>query len=169
MKRARRRHILGPDAGADGGGRCDRRRLARAGALLALPRRRSEDAAVDLKWAIRERLSPDTRMVLDATSRLGVTEYQVFEEAWRQWYGAEPPHRLERIFVRYMFHGEAPHWVRHFCRRVAACNGELPLSAALELARRPPPPPGNRYARATVVLLIAMQMVAAGGLIMALY
>lgn len=124
---------------------------------------------MDLKWAIRERLSPDTRMVLDASSGLGVTEYQLFEEAWRQWYGCEPPHRLERIFVRYMFHGEAPHWVRHFCRRVAAGDHGLALSPELESARRPAPAQSNRYARATLVLLIAVQMVAAGGLIMALY
>lgn len=122
-----------------------------------------------MKWGIREPLTPDQRAVLDTAACLGATEYQVFEESWRQWYGGEPPARLERCFVRYMFHGEAPHWVRHFCRLVETSAGRLALSPQLERARRPPPPPENRFVRATVVLIIAMQMVAAGGLIMAWY
>ena len=60
----------------------------------------------------------DDDMDVALTARqLGITEFQVFETAYRSWYN-EPAtvSFLERHFVRYMFEGVRPFWVRQFTR-----------------------------------------------------
>ena len=64
-------------------------------------------------------VSEDTRAVLDAASSLDVTEFEIFEHAYRRWFGADAQaERLEKVFAHYMFHHEAPPYVRQFAREV---------------------------------------------------
>lgn len=61
----------------------------------------------------------DVIAVLDASAALEVTEFRLFELAWRDWYGGKPEEtRLERYFAAYMFADRVPHWVRNFARRI---------------------------------------------------
>jgi hypothetical protein len=61
----------------------------------------------------------DVVAVLDASAALQVTEFRLFELAWREWSGQRPDTaRLERCFAAYMFADRVPHWVRNFARQV---------------------------------------------------
>ena len=53
-----------------------------------------------------------------AAHRLGISEFELFETAYRDWHPHEPSIReLEKHFVKYLFTGIAPVWVRGFVRR----------------------------------------------------
>lgn len=66
-----------------------------------------------------QHLTPDVVAVLDASAALEVTEFRLFELAWRDWFGKRPDEqRLERHFAAYMFADQVPHWVRNFARRI---------------------------------------------------
>ncbi|NIR59678.1 MAG: hypothetical protein GWO02_09215 [Gammaproteobacteria bacterium] len=73
-------------------------------------------------------MRPDIRDVLDAAALLDVTEYTVFDLAYRDWFGERAAGGLlERAFARYMFDDIVPSWVRHYTRTVVqrAERGEL--------------------------------------------
>lgn len=63
---------------------------------------------------------PAETTVLDAAALLDVAEIELFRQAWRRWYGEEGGLVVERRFLRYMFRGEIPFWVRDYCRHVLA-------------------------------------------------
>lgn len=68
-----------------------------------------------------EEIEPDTREVLEASSVLQITEFRLFELAYRRWFGeATSEERIERYYCGYMFKAIAPFWVRHYCRDVIA-------------------------------------------------
>lgn len=67
----------------------------------------------------------DVVAVLDASAALEVTEFRLFELAWREWFGGRPDERrIERYFAAYMFADRVPHWVRSFARRILELNAE---------------------------------------------
>lgn len=73
-----------------------------------------------------EPLPEDTLLVLNAVAKLDTTEFKLFELAYVDWYGkACNGQSMERYFVSYMFESSVPFWVRAFCRKVLAFNGEL--------------------------------------------
>ena len=64
-------------------------------------------------------LDQDLVDVLDASSALDVTEFRLFELAYRHWYGKSAnKDLLERHFAAYMFARRVPGWVRHFSRNI---------------------------------------------------
>lgn len=64
-------------------------------------------------------LPPDVVAVLDASAALEVTEFRLFEMAWRDWFGKSPQQaHMERCFADYMFGYRVPYWVRSFSRRI---------------------------------------------------
>ena len=70
----------------------------------------------------------DVRNVLDAAALLQVSEFCLFQLAYRHWHGADTSERsIERHFVPYMFRSVVPFWVRQLCRRVlkASADGTL--------------------------------------------
>lgn len=70
----------------------------------------------------------DVLAVLDASAALEVTEFRLFELAWRRWFGSHPnPARLEHHFAAYMFAERVPLWVRSFARLILDLDarGEL--------------------------------------------
>jgi hypothetical protein len=63
----------------------------------------------------------DRIQVIQTASALGVSEFGVFERAYRSWYREDAETRaLESHFVTYLFHGNIPFWVRHYVREY--CN-----------------------------------------------
>lgn len=91
-------------------------------------------------------VSEDTRSVLDASSCLDVTEFELFRLAYRRWFNAEAlSERLERVFAHYMFHHEAPPYVRQFAREVLRRERDGVLRAA-DFGVQPAPhtPPDKR-------------------------
>jgi hypothetical protein len=64
-----------------------------------------------------EHIAPDIEEVLDVAAYLDITEFEVFHLAYSWWHGQEPTDaKIEPFFVRYMFQGSVPHWVRQFTR-----------------------------------------------------
>jgi len=59
---------------------------------------------------------------------LSVTEFEVFQIAYRQWFGVEgPATAIERAYKTYVYEQVVPHWVRHFCQKIQKLrqSGEL--------------------------------------------
>ena len=74
----------------------------------------------------------DSEIISQAAAVTGVSEFDLFQAAWRQWHGKAAQERLiERVFVDYLRKGRAPTYARHFARRVleAARAGQLDLAA----------------------------------------
>jgi len=70
----------------------------------------------------------DETLVVIAAERLGLKEFDLFREAYRDWFGDDADEAwLERVFVGYMFQRGVPPWVRRFCR--AALDAAPPLVA----------------------------------------
>ncbi len=60
----------------------------------------------------------DIARIHHVTSRLRITEFELFQRAYHDWFGhAAEVRSLERLYVAYMFNQAVPHWVRHFCRQ----------------------------------------------------
>ena len=58
-------------------------------------------------------------LAAEAANRLDVGEFQLFQLAYRAWYGVEAdPKVLEQEFLEYMLHDQVPPWVRQFARNI---------------------------------------------------
>ncbi len=64
-----------------------------------------------------QQTTADRNQVIHAASALGVSEFSVFELAYRGWFRQDADTRvLESHFVDYLFYGKVPCWVRHYVR-----------------------------------------------------
>ncbi len=78
-------------------------------------------------------LPADLQILLDAVALLDISEFRLFELAYRAWYGKEAGARqLELDFADYMFRNRVPIWVRHYARGVVkqaalSQSGQFPL------------------------------------------
>lgn len=81
----------------------------------------------------------DVHNVLDAAALLQVSEFCLFQLAYRHWHGRDTTEQsIERHFVPYMFRSVVPFWVRQLCRRVlqASADGTLdPVDFGVEPSR----------------------------------
>lgn len=83
----------------------------------------------DRKQYFDEDLARDQWDLLESAALLQVTEFRVFELAYKEWYGASAkPRIIEAHFRNYMFNQVIPAWVTHFCRRIV----ELGRAGTLE-------------------------------------
>ncbi|WP_455365185.1 hypothetical protein [Kaarinaea lacus] len=90
-------------------------------------------------------ISLDTRLVLDAASVMDISEFQLFELAYVDWFGDEPlASEVEPSFAVYMFRGEIPTWVRQFARKILKTWPE-DLSAPRTLPQHFTPLRGTAY------------------------
>ena len=90
-------------------------------------------------------ISLDTRLVLDASSVMDISEFQLFEFAYVDWFGDQPViSQVEAIFADYMYNGEIPNWVRQFARKMLRSWPE-DLSAPRTLPQRFTPLRGTAY------------------------
>ena len=62
---------------------------------------------------------PDMAQVGFAAQTLHISEYRVFQEAYREWFGHDVSDRLlSAVFHRYLHDGIAPCWVRSYARHL---------------------------------------------------
>ena len=74
----------------------------------------------------------DVQLVLKASSRLGISEFQIISDAWRAWYDENPNDKqLEPYFIDFLVCGTVPFWLRSYARFIL---GKKDL-AALERRR----------------------------------
>ncbi|MCP4329024.1 MAG: hypothetical protein GY791_11370 [Alphaproteobacteria bacterium] len=115
--------------------------------------------------ATRNSAPDDRRRVMDAAEILCVREVDLFRLAWFKWHGARGDDRaIERAFVRYMFHGVVPPWVRHFARAVVADaeRGRLQPQPHGVIQRRPEPAtpwPGAVYVAIVMAVTVLFVLV----------
>ena len=73
-------------------------------------------SALKILYSLEE---PEDNVVAQAANRLGVGEFQVFQLAHADWFGAEAEAKeLEPIFFRYLMHDQTDPWVRHYARGI---------------------------------------------------
>jgi len=61
----------------------------------------------------------DIQQVHRASAWLGVSEFQVFCDAWQAWYDAKPSEkRVEPYFVDFLGQDAVPFWVRNYVRPI---------------------------------------------------
>jgi hypothetical protein len=59
----------------------------------------------------------DSQQVYKASAWLGVSEFQVFCNAWQDWYNEKPSEkRIEPYFVNFLGQDSVPFWVRNYVR-----------------------------------------------------
>lgn len=59
----------------------------------------------------------DIQQVYKASAWLGISEFQVFCDAWQAWYDEKPSEkRIEPYFVDFLGHDAVPFWVRNYVR-----------------------------------------------------
>ena len=99
-------------------------------------------------------LSVDCRQVLAATNVLNVTEFRLFELAYREWFGhAGVEVELEKVYALYWFTGLAPDWVRHYSRQVLALSQQLGHQVQVDDART-----GNRVFQSVTLWCLAFSI-----------
>ncbi len=111
----------------------------------------------------------DLAKVIRAADKLGIAEYDFFHLAFRRWTGREPdPHRLEKIFVDYMFRQTVPHWVRHLMREVSARTIEGRLNTvefgAMKYRKRQSPPRHGRLCVGAMAAAMVLYTIALTGI-----
>jgi hypothetical protein len=66
-----------------------------------------------------ENLNREQWDLLEAAAMLQVTEFRIFELAYKDWYGVLPKAQVAEVHFRnYMFNQIIPVWVSGFCRRI---------------------------------------------------
>jgi hypothetical protein len=61
----------------------------------------------------------DMQQVYMASALLGVSEFQVFCDAWQAWYNEKPSEkRIEPYFVDFLGQDAVPFWVRNYVRLI---------------------------------------------------
>ena len=61
----------------------------------------------------------DIQLVYQVSAWLGISEFQVFSDAWQEWYHEKPSEkRIEPYFVDFLNQEVIPFWVRNYVRIV---------------------------------------------------
>ena len=59
----------------------------------------------------------DAECVVNAANYLEVSEFNIFKNAYTDWYGREMPDKqVEKIFIEYLQENKVPFWVRNYAR-----------------------------------------------------
>jgi hypothetical protein len=59
----------------------------------------------------------DTQRVYIASAWLGISEFQIFSDAWQAWYHEKPSEkRIEGYFINFLGQDAIPFWVRNYVR-----------------------------------------------------
>lgn len=67
----------------------------------------------------KQKKPTDIQQVFKAASWLGVSEFQVFCDAWQAWYDEKPAEkRIEPYFVNFLGQDAVPFWVRNYVRLI---------------------------------------------------
>lgn len=61
----------------------------------------------------------ESNLIAEASNRLDVGEFQLFQLSYVAWHGSElEPQRMEAVFFDYLMKDEVPHWARHYARNI---------------------------------------------------
>ena len=59
----------------------------------------------------------DIQLLYKASAWLGISEFQVFTDAWQAWYNEKPSEeRIEPYFINFLEYDAIPFWVRNYVR-----------------------------------------------------
>ena len=108
-------------------------------------------------------------IIAEASSRLDVGEFQLFQLGYVHWFGRETsPDAIEALFLAYLLENEMPPWARQYARHVLELDDAGGLDStdpAYHRFDRPYPPVSRRMAwgvslgtLAAVVFYLAMVM-----------
>ena len=65
----------------------------------------------------RRKKPSDIQLGFQASAWLGISEFQIFSDAWMQWYNEKPSEkRIEPYFVCFLEQESIPFWVRNYVR-----------------------------------------------------
>jgi hypothetical protein len=65
----------------------------------------------------------DIQLVYKASAWLGISEFQIFFDAWQAWYNKKPSEkRIEPYFVDFLERNVIPFWVRNYVRFILNRN-----------------------------------------------
>lgn len=107
-------------------------------------------------------IPPDVCHVLDTAALLQVTEFRLFEIAYRFWYGRDVSEQsIEKYFVHYMFRSVVPFWVRQLCRRVLEAQAKGTLDPT-EFGVQPKAVPASDAYGCTLLRVLAVGGAIAG-------
>jgi hypothetical protein len=82
-----------------------------------------------------KQLSADSQQVQAAADVLEVTEFRLFEMAYREWFGKSCQEgEMEKLYMMYWFTGMSPLWVRHYSRQVLSLGSAIGHSVSLPAA-----------------------------------
>ena len=78
-----------------------------------------------MKFLRNDQELTDNQLLHKAASLLGISEFQLFADAWQEWYDEQPSEkRIEPYFVEFLDHKLVPFWVRNHVRQILS-NKEL--------------------------------------------
>ena len=61
----------------------------------------------------------DTDCVISAANFLEISEFNIFSNAYKAWYGRDAAEKqVERVFIQYLQENKVPFWVRNYARDV---------------------------------------------------
>lgn len=95
-------------------------------------------------------------LVLRAAAHLDTPEYNLFEQAYRNWFDALDPAAIDRAFAAYMVRGVIPAWVRHYARETLTTGS---LAAALRRETHRPAPARSEGLVAAGLVLASVVLV----------
>ena len=65
----------------------------------------------------------DIQLVYKASSWLGISEFQIFFDAWQAWYNEKPSEkRIEPYYMNFLEQAAIPFWVRNYVRFILNRN-----------------------------------------------
>ncbi len=108
----------------------------------------------------------DVWAVAKMSALLGISEFRLFEIAYRKWYGRDGDEQLiERYFVPFMFDDQVPLWVRHFTNLIERLDNDGTLNPSDFGIRNPDATAqqirqGGRYALIIVTVMTALILLA---------
>ncbi len=88
----------------------------------------------------------------------GTSDYQIFLDAYAEWYGHEAdPDVINSVFGDYLKTGELPHYVRHYARRYVEANPG-PTQALRDWDRRSERAQSFAFGMLVLLVLIAIAL-----------
>ena len=65
----------------------------------------------------------DIQLVYKASAWLGISEFQIFFDAWQAWYNEKPSEkRIEPYYMNFLEQDAIPFWVRNYVRFILNRN-----------------------------------------------
>lgn len=87
------------------------------------------------------RLDPRARQVIEAAAILEISEYELLDMAYREWFGRPPrAAELSDVFGPYMFDGRTPYWAVALARQIITLYNQGRLAESRFRAMMRPPP-----------------------------